>query len=62
MGRFRAEVVFDFEAETLEGAGAELRRLADAAAEVGFHLRTGRVEPRGCDEDAERGTPYGPEE
>jgi hypothetical protein len=56
---FRAEVVFRFEAESLEAAGSDLRRLQQAARDAGFESMSARVEP---DEPEERigGTPYAP--
>jgi hypothetical protein len=61
MPAFNAEVVFRFEAESIEAAGAELRRLAQAAQTVGFELRQGRVESRSEDADEGDGPPsYGP--
>lgn len=61
MPRFNADVVFEFEAETVEAAGAELRRLALAARSAGFELKQGRVEPRSMDDDEGDGwTSYGP--
>ena len=61
MPPFAAEVVFGFHAESVEAAGAHLRRLAAAARNVGFELESGRVEPRSAaaDEDDEP-TSYGP--
>jgi hypothetical protein len=61
MPRFNVEGVFSFEAESIEAAGAELRRLAVAARTVGFELESGRVEPRPADADQDDGpTSYGP--
>jgi hypothetical protein len=61
MPPFNAEAVFRFEAESVEAAGAELRRLAEAARTVGFELERGRVEPRRAGaEEADRPTSYGP--
>jgi hypothetical protein len=61
MPKFSVEGVFSFEAESIEAAGAELRRLAVAARTVGFELDSGLVEPRPADADQEDGpTPYGP--
>ena len=58
---FRAEVVLDFEAESLETAGLDLRRLEVAARKVGFQLRTCRVEPRPPDHPEDGSwTPYAP--
>jgi hypothetical protein len=58
---FNAEVVFRFEAESVEAAGAELRRLALAAATIGFELQEGRVEPRSPDaKEGEGWTGYAP--
>jgi len=61
MPSFNAEVVFRFEAESVEAAGAELKRLALAARTVGFELRRGRVEPRSTKaEEGDGWTGYGP--
>lgn len=61
MPPFTAEVVFHFEAESVEAAGAELRRLALAAQRVGFELKQGRVEPRSENADEGDGwTSYAP--
>jgi hypothetical protein len=58
---FNAEVVFRFEAESIEAAGTELRRLARTAATIGFQLEEGRVEPRSPDAKGDEGwTNYGP--
>jgi hypothetical protein len=58
---FRAEVLLDFEAESIETAGRELRRLEVAAREVGFAFRTARVEPQPPeDSDSSGWTPYAP--
>jgi hypothetical protein len=58
---FKADVVFSFEAESIEAAGAELRRLARAAATIGFELEEGRVEPRPPHAKGDEGwTGYGP--
>jgi hypothetical protein len=56
---FRAEVVFRFEAESLETAGSDLRRLQQAARDAGFESMSARVEP---DEPEERtgGALYAP--
>jgi hypothetical protein len=61
MPPFTAEVVFRFEAESVEAAGAELRRLAVTARLAGFELEQGRVGARstGGDDD-DRWTNYGP--
>jgi hypothetical protein len=61
MPPFTAEAVFRLEAESVEAAGAELRRLALAARTVGFQLEQGRVEARSTDADEDDGwTNYGP--
>jgi hypothetical protein len=60
---FRAEVVFDFEADSLEAAGQHLRRLQEAAEAVGFELKNARVVPRPPEQSANSpysGTSYGP--
>lgn len=61
MASFNAEVVFRFEAESIEAAGALLRRLALTAATIGFELQEGHVEPRSPDAEGDEGwTSYGP--
>jgi hypothetical protein len=62
MARLIAEVTFLFESESVETAGAELRRLGDAAEEAGFELVRGKVTPAPADEDQnQRGwTSYAP--
>jgi len=61
MASFAVEVVFEFDAESLETAGRELRRLSAVAQEAGFTLRTARVEPRSPDQlDRTAGTSYAP--
>jgi hypothetical protein len=61
MPLFLADVQFRFEAEALESAGSELRRLQEAARAVGFELRRGQVAPAPPEEeDDRRGTPYYP--
>jgi hypothetical protein len=58
---FRAKVDFRFEAESLETAGRDLRRLQQVARDAGFELISGRVDPDGSDErDRAGGTPYAP--
>jgi hypothetical protein len=47
MPPFKANVEFHFTAESIEAAGAEIRRLAVAARAAGFELVEGRVEPIG---------------
>jgi len=59
---FRAEVVFRFEAESLETAGRELRRLQLLVRDAGFELKSARVEPNESDQGAGSGggIPYAP--
>jgi hypothetical protein len=45
MAGFIAELSFRFESESVETAGAELRRLSDAAQGVGFDVVRGKVTP-----------------
>ena len=45
MVTFIAEVSFRFESESIETQGAELRRLRDAAENIGFELVRGKVTP-----------------
>jgi hypothetical protein len=61
MPRFLAEVSFHFESESLQTAGAGLQRLSQAAQEVGFDLRRGKVTEARRDKDDESGwTSCGP--
>jgi hypothetical protein len=62
MARFIAEVTFRFESESVKTAGAELRRLGDAAEEAGFELVRGKVTPapRGEDQNHSGWTSYAP--
>jgi hypothetical protein len=60
MERFTAEVKFSFEAETIESAGGQLRRLAEAAANAGFDMTDGVVVPGAEPIDNSGWTPYGP--
>jgi hypothetical protein len=56
-----AKSEFRFEAESLDAAGHELRRLQTAAAAVGFDLRRGEVVPAPPEEEDDAGpTYYGP--
>jgi hypothetical protein len=43
MPRFLAEVSFQFQSESVQTAGADLRRLSEAAQEVGFDLKRGKL-------------------
>jgi hypothetical protein len=59
--RFLAEVSFHFESETQMTVGADLRRLSQAAQEVGFQLKRSKVTEAPPDEEDESGwTGYGP--
>lgn len=60
MQGLRAEVTFDFDAESLEAAGSRLRQLADAARDVGFDLVRGEVSERVDGRTDGDWTPYGP--
>jgi hypothetical protein len=56
----RAEVIY-FRSESVQTAGAEIRRLGDAAAEVGFDIAGARVEvPPPQDPPSGHRTAYGP--
>jgi hypothetical protein len=57
MARFIAEGSFRFESESVETAGADLRRLSAAAQDVGFDLVRGKVTPAPPDEDQDRSGP-----
>jgi hypothetical protein len=61
MPPFTVKAELRFDAESIEAAGAELRRLAVAARSAGFELVEGRVEPSPAapDED-DAPTSYGP--
>jgi hypothetical protein len=61
MARFLAEVSFLFDSESVQTAGADLRRLSEAAQEVGFELKRGKVTEAPPDQDDESGgTSYVP--
>ena len=62
MERFTAEVKFSFDAETIETAGAKLRRLAEAATSVGFDMTQGVVVPATESVDESGWTSYGPDQ
>jgi hypothetical protein len=58
---FRAKVDFRFEAESLETAGRDLRRLQQVARDAGFELVSGRVDPDESERTPRlRGTQYAP--
>lgn len=42
--KLKAEVTFYFDSESVRSSGAEIGRLGDAAAEVGFEIAGARVE------------------
>jgi hypothetical protein len=42
--KLKAEVTFEFRSESVRTAGADIRRLADAAAEAGFDIAGARIE------------------
>jgi hypothetical protein len=58
MARFIAEVSFRFESESVETAGAEVRRLSDAAENVGFELVRGKVTPSPPEDQDRSGPTY----
>jgi hypothetical protein len=61
MARFLAEVSFHFDSDSVQTAGADLRRLSEAAQQVGFDLKRGNVTEAPPDEDDESGwTSYVP--
>jgi hypothetical protein len=61
MARFVAEVSFRFESQDISTAGAELRRLAEAASEAGFELKHGKVTGAPPHDEGESGwTSYAP--
>ncbi len=60
MERFTAEVKFSFEADTIETAGAQLRRLTEAATRVGFDMTEAVVVPDTGPVDESGWTSYGP--
>jgi hypothetical protein len=57
---YLASVEFRFERESVEAAGAALRRLQEAAQAAGFDLVRGSVAPAAEDDEESRGTSYGP--
>lgn len=60
MERFTVEVKFSFETETIETAGAQLRRLSEAATSVGFDMTEAVVVPGSESIDEGGWTSYGP--
>jgi hypothetical protein len=57
---FVVEASFRFRSESLERAGAELRRLAESAAAIGFEIKRGKVTEASPDDADDRGwTSYG---
>jgi hypothetical protein len=61
VARFLANVELYFESDSLSTVGADLRRFAQAAQEVGFEMRRGSAtEAPPDDEDDSGGTSYGP--
>ena len=62
MEQFTAQVTFTFEAETIESAGTQLRRLAEAAANAGFDMTDAVVVPGAKPINDSDWTPYGPAE
>lgn len=67
MGKLDADVWFRFHSESVSTAGADLRRLKDAAAAAGFELRGAKVMPAdegesrpGWSEKTDTGTSYVP--
>jgi hypothetical protein len=57
--KLKADVTFYFRSESLRTAGADVRRLADAAAEVGFDITGARIE-EAPPEQRRQGTSYVP--
>ena len=61
MQRFRAEVVFTFEASGIEAGGRRLHELSNAAQAVGFELRSAEVHPDEHEGGDDAGwTPFAP--
>ena len=60
MARLQADVSFRFESESGKAAGADLRRLAEAAEKAGFELIRGKVTPAPLDDEKEGSTSYVP--
>ena len=61
MPRFRAELVFYFDAEDTKRVPKRLQELADAAATTGFDFHGGKAEPGSEPEPSEDGwTAYAP--
>lgn len=61
MEDFELQGRFRFRAESLEAAGAEIRRLQEAAEQAGFEMSTGTVVPAPPDDEPEDGwTGYAP--
>ena len=61
MEPFRVVATFAFEAETIEAAGREIRKLSEAAAAAGFSIQSAQVEPMPPEKpESAGGTAYGP--
>jgi hypothetical protein len=60
MKTFRAEAEFLFAADSLEATSAEIRRLVEATAAVGFELKRVKVEPIPAGDDEDDWKNYGP--
>ncbi len=56
----KTEVTFYFRSDSVQAAGAEIRRLADAAEEVGFDITGVRVEEAPPPEQRRKGMSYVP--
>jgi hypothetical protein len=55
MARFRAHVTLNFDAPSVNDAGARLQELASAASSVGFELERGQVDELPADAEEPRG-------
>ncbi len=60
MPRFRAGLVFYFDAEDTEAVPRRLQELAAAAASAGFDFHGGKAEAGSEPESADGWTPYAP--
>ena len=60
MTRFRADVVFLFDAPSMRDGGRRLRELQEAVRGTGFELRSGTVREARPEDEASNETTYAP--
>ncbi len=60
MEEFIAEIRFRFQAESIDAAGAHLRKLSMLTGATGFDMESAKVEPAPPRVEGEGGTSYAP--